>query len=90
MRTAVLSDRAGLRVEFAERSGSAPVTHTDPFAATAAQTFTHLALEVTDLDAASARLTGERGAGHVSPPAPASPEACATRTSTTRRAISSS
>jgi catechol 2,3-dioxygenase-like lactoylglutathione lyase family enzyme len=71
VRTAVLSDPdAVLRVELVERSGSTPVTHTDPFAATATQTFTHLALQVPDLDAAFARLTGRCGATHVSPPAP--------------------
>jgi catechol 2,3-dioxygenase-like lactoylglutathione lyase family enzyme len=71
VRTAVLSGPdAVLRVEFVERSGSTPVTHDDPFAATATQTFTHLALQVPDLDAAFARLTGPCGAARVSPPAP--------------------
>ncbi|MEV7815526.1 VOC family protein [Streptomyces flaveolus] len=70
VRTAVLSDAAGLRVEFVERPGSSPVSHTDPFAATAMQTFTHLALHVPDLDTAFARLTVECGASPVSPPAP--------------------
>lgn len=74
VRTAVLSDAAGLRVELVERSGSSPVTHADPFAATSAQTFTHLALRVADLDAAFASLTAERGAGVVSPPAPGASE----------------
>jgi len=70
-RTVVLSDdAAALRVEFVERPGSSPVAHTDPFAATAAQTFTHLALQVPNLDAAFARLTGECGAAPVSSPAP--------------------
>jgi glyoxylase I family protein len=70
VRTVVLSDAADLRVEFVERPGSIPVAPADPFAATAAQTFTHLALEVSDLDAAFARLTGECGAITVSSPAP--------------------
>ena len=70
VRTAVLSDGAGLRVEFTERAASEPVVHADPFAATATQTFTHLALEVTDLDAAFDRLTSEYGADPVSSPAP--------------------
>ncbi|MDX6262152.1 MAG: hypothetical protein QOH84_3840 [Kribbellaceae bacterium] len=70
VRTAVLSDGAGLRVEFTERAASEPVVHDDPFAATATQTFTHLALQVADLDAAFERLTGECGAGPVSSPAP--------------------
>ncbi|MFF9045949.1 VOC family protein [Streptomyces parvulus] len=74
VRTVVLSDAAGLRVEFVERRGSGPVSHTDPFTATAAQTFTHLALQVADLDAAFTRLTAERGAGLVSPPAPGATE----------------
>ncbi|GAA3541555.1 VOC family protein [Kribbella ginsengisoli] len=69
VRTAVLSDGAGLRVEFTERSGSEPVVHADPFAATASQTFTHLALQVADLDAAFERLIAEHGAEVVSSPA---------------------
>jgi glyoxylase I family protein len=71
VRTVVLSDdTAGLRVEFVERSGSSPVAHTDAYAATAVQTFTHLAFQVQDLEAAFARLTGECGAVPVSAPAP--------------------
>lgn len=70
VRTVVLSDGAGLRVEFVERPGSSPAVHADPFAATAVQTFTHLALQVPDLDAAFARLTGECGATPVSSPEP--------------------
>lgn len=80
VRTVVLSDAAGLRVEFVERSGSSPAAHADPYAATAVQTFTHLALQVPDLAAAFARLTGEYGATPVSPP-PESPRACGTPTS---------
>ncbi|MDH6612493.1 hypothetical protein M2164_008128 [Streptomyces sp. SAI-208] len=30
MRTVVLTDKAGLRVEFVERSGSSPVSPADP------------------------------------------------------------
>ncbi|MFC8826652.1 VOC family protein [Streptomyces sp. NPDC057137] len=70
VRTVVLSDGAGLRVEFVERPGSSPLAHTDPFAATATQTFTHFAVQVLDLDAAFARLTGECRAASVSSPAP--------------------
>ena len=70
VRTVVLSDAAGLRVEFVERPGSTPGAPADPFAATAVQTFTHLALQVPDLDAAFARLTGEYDAAAVSSPAP--------------------
>jgi glyoxylase I family protein len=70
VRTVVLSDAADLRVEFVERPGSSPVAPADPFAATAAQTFTHLALQVSDLEVAFARLTGECGAAPISPPAP--------------------
>jgi glyoxylase I family protein len=70
VRTAVLSDGAGLRVEFTERAASEPVVHADPFAATATQTFTHLALQVADLDSAFEQLTAEHGAGPVSAPAP--------------------
>jgi catechol 2,3-dioxygenase-like lactoylglutathione lyase family enzyme len=70
IRTAMLSDGAGLRVEFTERAGSAPVPTPDPYAATAAQTFTHLALQVPDLDAAFERLTTEYRAPAVSAPGP--------------------
>ncbi|MEU3353114.1 hypothetical protein AB0E98_16085, partial [Streptomyces sp. NPDC037389] len=44
--------------------------------------------EVPDLDAAFTRLTGECGAAPVSPPYLASPRACVTRTSRTRKATS--
>lgn len=74
VRTVVLSNASDLRVEFVERSGSTPVAHTDPFAATAVQTFTHLALQVRDLEAAFTRLTGECGAASVSLPAPGASE----------------
>ncbi|MFJ8311037.1 VOC family protein [Streptomyces sp. NPDC094147] len=74
VRTVVLSDAAGLRVELVERPGSSPAAHADPFAATAVQTFTHLALQVPDLDAAFGRLTGECGAAPVSFPAPGATE----------------
>ncbi|MYW15750.1 VOC family protein [Streptomyces sp. SID2955] len=70
VRTVVVSNAAGLRVEFVERSGSRPVLHTDAFAATAVQTFTHLALQVPDLDVEFVRLTQDCGAAAVSPPAP--------------------
>lgn len=70
VRTAVLSDGAGLRVEFTERAGSAPVRNPDPYAATANQTFTHLALQVPDLDAAFKRLTTEHDAPAVTGPGP--------------------
>lgn len=70
VRTVVASDGTGLRVEFTERRGSTPVTHADPYAATAAQTFTHLALQVPNLDAAFNRLTTECDALPVAPPGP--------------------
>ncbi|GAA2667265.1 VOC family protein [Streptomyces lunalinharesii] len=70
VRTAVLSDGHGLRVEFTERSGSRPVHHPDPLAATADQTYSHLALLVIDLDGEFARLTSQCGAAPVSRPAP--------------------
>ncbi|MEV7602636.1 VOC family protein [Kitasatospora sp. NPDC089797] len=70
VRTVVLSNPSGLRVEFVERPGSSPAVHTDPFTATAVQTFTHLALHVPDLDVAFARLTAECGAAPVSSPGP--------------------
>jgi catechol 2,3-dioxygenase-like lactoylglutathione lyase family enzyme len=70
VRTAVLSDGAGLRVELTERAGSTPLSYHDPYAATATQTFTHLALQVPDLDAAFERLTTEYRAPAVSAPGP--------------------
>ncbi|MGC0420931.1 VOC family protein [Embleya sp. AB8] len=70
VRTVVLSGTTGLRVEFVQRPGSTPAAPADPFAATAVQTFTHLAIQVPDLDAEFTRLTGACGATPVSPPAP--------------------
>lgn len=70
VRTAVLSDGAGLRVELTERAGSKPAPHHDPYAATVTQTFTHLALQVPDLDAAFQRLTSEYAAPAVAEPGP--------------------
>jgi glyoxylase I family protein len=70
VRTAVLSDGFGLRVELTERAGSTPAPHHDPYAATATQTFTHLALQVPDLDAAFRRLTAEHAAPAVAEPGP--------------------
>jgi catechol 2,3-dioxygenase-like lactoylglutathione lyase family enzyme len=70
VRTAVLSDGHGLRIELIERSGSRRVPRPDPLAAAGEQTYGHLALRVPDLDAAFARLTGDCGAGPVSVPAP--------------------
>lgn len=74
VRTVVVSDGAGLRVEFTERRGSTPVTYPDPYAATAVQTFTHLALQVPDLETAFKRLTTECGAPAVTPPGPGATE----------------
>ncbi|WP_328843283.1 VOC family protein [Streptomyces sp. NBC_00258] len=54
--------------------GSHPLSHADAFAATAVQTFTHLALQVPDLDGAFARLTQDGGAAAVSRPAPGASE----------------
>lgn len=70
VRTAVLSDGTGLRVELTERAGSAPALRPDPYAATATQTFTHLALQVPDLEAAFRRLTVEWAASAVAEPGP--------------------
>jgi catechol 2,3-dioxygenase-like lactoylglutathione lyase family enzyme len=70
VRTVVLSDGDGLRVELTERAGSAPVLYADPYAATAAQTFTHLALQVPDVEAAFQRLTAESAASAVARPGP--------------------
>jgi glyoxylase I family protein len=70
VRTAILSNAAGLRVEFTERSGSNAVVRPDPFTATGDQTFTHLALQVPDLDAAFRELTTRYSAPTVSEPAP--------------------
>lgn len=74
VRTAILSNGAGLRVEFTERAGSTPIDTPDPFAATARQTFTHLALHVADLDAAFERLTTECAAPAVVEPGPGATE----------------
>lgn len=74
VRTVILGDGAGLRIEFTERRGSAPVLSPDPYAATAAQTFTHLALQVPDLDAAFKRLVVECAASAVVEPGPGATE----------------
>ena len=74
VRTAILSNDAGLRVEFTERTGSSAVSHPDPYTATATQTFTHLALQVPDLDDAFRRLTREYAAPVVSEPGPGATE----------------
>lgn len=70
VRTAVLSDGHGLRIELIERSGSRQVSHPDPLAAAGDRTYGHLALQVPDLDTAFTRLTGDCGAATVSRPAP--------------------
>ncbi|MBS2540172.1 VOC family protein, partial [Catenulispora sp. NF23] len=70
VRTAILSDGAGLRVEFTERAGSTPVETPDPFAATTRQTYTHLALQVADLEGAFRWLTTECRAPVVVEPGP--------------------
>jgi glyoxylase I family protein len=74
VRTVVVSDGAGLRVEFTERRGSTPVSYPDPYAATAAQTFSHLALQVPDLNAAFERLTTECDAPAIARPGPGATE----------------
>lgn len=70
VRTVILGDGGGLRIEFTERRGSTPVLNSDPYAATATQTFTHLALQVPNLDAAFKRLVVECGASAVVEPGP--------------------
>jgi catechol 2,3-dioxygenase-like lactoylglutathione lyase family enzyme len=70
VRTVILGDGGGLRVEFTERAGSTAVLSPDPYAATAAQTFTHLALQVPDLDAAFKRLISDCAASAVVEPGP--------------------
>jgi catechol 2,3-dioxygenase-like lactoylglutathione lyase family enzyme len=74
VRTVILGDGAGLRFEFTERAGSTAVLRPDPYSATAAQTFTHLALQVPDLDAAFKRLITEYAASTVSEPGPGATE----------------
>jgi catechol 2,3-dioxygenase-like lactoylglutathione lyase family enzyme len=74
VRTAVLGDGAGLRVEFTERKGSRAMPRCDPYSATATQTYTHLALEVPDLDTAFRRLTVEFAAPAVTGPGPGATE----------------
>ncbi|WP_194927806.1 VOC family protein [Catenulispora pinisilvae] len=74
VRTAILSDGAGLRVELTERAGSTPVETPDPFAATARQTYTHLALQVADLDGTFRWLTTDCEAPVVVEPGPGASE----------------
>jgi len=71
VRTAVLQAAGGVRVELIERAGSARGEALgDPLDTTRRQGYGHWALEVDDLDAAYARLTGG-GAEAVWPPAEA-------------------
>nr|WP_234021707.1 VOC family protein [Streptomyces sp. 351MFTsu5.1] len=68
VRTAVLSDGHGLRIELIEREGSQQVSRPDPLSAAGERTYGHLALQVVDLDAVFARLTDTLEAGAVSEP----------------------
>ncbi|WP_406637601.1 VOC family protein [Amycolatopsis sp. WGS_07] len=71
VRTAVVQTAGGVRLELIERAGSTrPATFDDPMDALRAQGYGHWAVEVDDLDAAYARLTGA-GAQPVWPPADA-------------------
>ncbi|GAA0593074.1 VOC family protein [Kribbella sandramycini] len=70
VRTAILRRPDGLKLEFVERSGSAPQEFADPYAGAAVQGYFHWALAVADLEAAHAQLLAA-GATEVSPPAPA-------------------
>jgi catechol 2,3-dioxygenase-like lactoylglutathione lyase family enzyme len=69
VRTVVLRAASGLRLELIELAGSQPATTNDPLQAARTQTYGHLALDVSDLDAAFAELVAA-GANPVSPPAP--------------------
>ncbi len=71
VRTAVVQAAGGTRVELIERAGSTRAeVFADPMDVLRAQGYGHWALEVADLDAAYARLTGA-GAQPVWPPADA-------------------
>jgi catechol 2,3-dioxygenase-like lactoylglutathione lyase family enzyme len=71
VRTALLRSAGGVRVELIERAGSARIhVFGDALDTVRAQGYGHWALEVDDLDAAFAQLTGH-GAAAVSPPAAA-------------------
>ncbi|WP_372666048.1 VOC family protein [Amycolatopsis kentuckyensis] len=71
VRTAVVQTAGGTRIELIERAGSTRAeAFADPMDVLRAQGYGHWALEVDDLDAAYARLTGA-GAQPVWPPADA-------------------
>ncbi|WP_370964281.1 VOC family protein [Amycolatopsis sp. cg9] len=71
VRTAVVQTGGGTRIELIERAGSTrPETFADPVDVLRVQGYGHWALEVDDLDATYARLTGA-GARAVWPPADA-------------------
>jgi catechol 2,3-dioxygenase-like lactoylglutathione lyase family enzyme len=71
MRTAIVANRSGLRVELTERLDSRAGAGRTPYEAAAVQGYFHLAIAVDDLDAAY-RHAASAGARPVSGPAAAS------------------
>jgi catechol 2,3-dioxygenase-like lactoylglutathione lyase family enzyme len=70
VRTAILRDESGLKIELIERGGSTLQEFSDAFDGAGTQGYFHWALYVGDLDAAFADMLGA-GATSVSAPAPA-------------------
>jgi catechol 2,3-dioxygenase-like lactoylglutathione lyase family enzyme len=70
VRSVILRNSGGLKLELIERSGSTPQEYRDPFDGAGTQGYFHWALYVDDLDGAYAQLLAA-GARGVSEPAPA-------------------
>jgi catechol 2,3-dioxygenase-like lactoylglutathione lyase family enzyme len=70
VRTVILRNESGLKLELIERGGSTPQSFTDPFDGAGTQGYFHWALYVDDLDSSFMDLLAA-GASEVSAPAPA-------------------
>ena len=68
VRSVVLRNAEGLKIELIERGGSAPQEFTDPFDGAAVQGYFHWCLAVDSVEKSFAKLI-EAGATEVSPPA---------------------
>jgi catechol 2,3-dioxygenase-like lactoylglutathione lyase family enzyme len=70
VRTSILRDDSGLKIELIERGGSTPQEFSDPFDGAGTQGYFHWALDVEDLDTVFAQMLAA-GATEVSAPAAA-------------------
>ncbi len=88
VRTAILHNADGLKLELVQRGGSTPQEFADPFDGASVQGYFHWALTVDDLDAVFAAFL-RAGADAVSSPAPAVRPGLASPTSRTPKATCS-